>query len=222
MTAPSAQEHQTTIETRLTKKRLVPVIVLDRAEDAAPLAESLIQGGLPVAEITMRTPAALDAMKIVSQYPDVLLGAGTVCTAEQVDQAVDCGANYIISPGMHEEVIERCFELNVLAVPGVITPSDIAKAMSYGLDLLKFFPAEAFGGAKTLKAMSAPYSHIRFVPTGGIHASNVTDYLNLPSVAACGGSWMVDRNLIKEGKFDRITELVHDALTLTHPSHSPS
>jgi len=199
---------------RLSAGKLVPVIVLDDAGDAAPLAESLIKGGLPVAEVTMRTPAALDAMKEISKYSDVLLGAGTVCTADQVDQAVDAGACYIICPGLHEEVVQRCQELGVLVIPGAITPTDIAKAMSYGLDIVKFFPAESFGGAKTLKAMSAPYGDMRFVPTGGINAKNVSNYLAIPSVAACGGSWMVDRKLIQAGDFDKITTLVQDAVTL--------
>ena len=199
---------------RLEQGKLVPVIILDRAEDGAPLAEALIEGGLPVAEVTMRTPAALDAMKAINQYPDILLGAGTVCTADQVDQAVECGAKYIICPGIHEEVVERCLELNVLVFPGVITPSDIAKAMSYGLDLVKFFPAESFGGAPTLKAMSAPYHNMRFIPTGGIHAGNVMDYLSIASVAACGGSWMVDRNLIQGGHFSEITNRISNAVNL--------
>ncbi len=194
--------------------RLVPVIVMDRVEDGKPLAEALIEGGLPVAEVTMRTSAALGAMKEIGTYDEILLGAGTVLTAEQVDMAVDSGASYIICPGMHEEVVERCLDLGVLVIPGVITPSDIAKAMSYGLGLVKFFPAESFGGAKTLKAMAAPYGDMRFVPTGGINAGNVMDYLTIPSVAACGGSWMVDRSLIKEGDFAEIRTRVSAAVDL--------
>lgn len=198
--------------------RLVPVIVMDRVEDGKPLAEALIEGGLPVAEVTMRTSAALGAMKEIGTYDEILLGAGTVLTAEQVDMAVDSGASYIICPGMHEEVVERCLDLGVLVIPGVITPSDIAKAMSYGLGLVKFFPAESFGGAKTLKAMAAPYGDMRFVPTGGINAGNVMDYLTIPSVAACGGSWMVDRSLIKEGDFAEIRTRVSAAVDLVKKS----
>jgi 2-dehydro-3-deoxyphosphogluconate aldolase/(4S)-4-hydroxy-2-oxoglutarate aldolase len=194
--------------------QLVPVIVMDRVEDGKPLAEALIEGGLPVAEVTMRTSAALGAMKEIGAYDDILLGAGTVLTADQVDMAVDSGASYIICPGMHEAVVERCLDLGVLVIPGVITPSDIAKAMSYGLGLVKFFPAESFGGAKTLKAMSAPYGEMRFVPTGGINAGNVMDYLTIPSVAACGGSWMVERSLIKEGNFAEIKTRVRGAVDL--------
>ena len=187
---------------------------MDRPEDGKPLAEALIEGGLPVAEVTMRTSAAIGAMKAISAYDEILLGAGTVLTSDQVDMAVDAGAKYIICPGMHESVIERCLELDVLVIPGVITPSDIAKAMSYGLEVVKFFPAESFGGAKTLKAMAAPYGDMRFVPTGGINAGNVMNYLSMPSVVACGGSWMVDRSLIKLGEFDKITSLVSEAVTL--------
>ncbi|MBK1831031.1 bifunctional 4-hydroxy-2-oxoglutarate aldolase/2-dehydro-3-deoxy-phosphogluconate aldolase [Verrucomicrobiaceae bacterium R5-34] len=205
---------QADIVCQMKSHRLVPVIVLDRAEDGAPLAEALVSGGLPVAEVTMRTPAALDAMRNIAQFPDVLLGAGTVLQPEQVDMAVDSGAKYIICPGMHRGVIERCLELGVLCIPGAITPSDIALAMDYGLEQVKFFPAEAFGGAKTLKAMAAPYQEMRFVPTGGIHAGNVADYLAIPSVVACGGSWMVDRKLVNEGKFDAITSLVSEAVNL--------
>jgi len=194
--------------------QLVPVIVMDCSDNGKPLAEALIAGGLPVAEVTMRTPAALGAMKEIGAYDEILLGAGTVLTADQVDMAVDVGAKYIICPGMHESVIERCLELDVLVIPGVITPSDIAKAMSYGLELVKFFPAESFGGAKTLKAMAAPYGDMRFVPTGGINAGNVMDYLSMPSVVACGGSWMVERGLIQDGNFEEIKTRVAGAVQL--------
>ncbi|MCP5538024.1 MAG: bifunctional 4-hydroxy-2-oxoglutarate aldolase/2-dehydro-3-deoxy-phosphogluconate aldolase [Akkermansiaceae bacterium] len=202
------------IARQLESHKLVPVIVLDDAKDAAPLAEALVSGGLPVAEVTMRTSAALDAMREISKHPDVLLGAGTVCTAQQVDQAVDCGAKYIICPGMHDEVVVRCQELGVLVIPGVITPSDIARAMSHGLEVVKFFPAEAFGGAKTLKAMAAPYGDMKFVPTGGINEGNVMDYLSMPCVSACGGSWMVERSLIQAGDFSEIESRVRGAVAL--------
>ena len=214
MSKPDLEKNGVSLIEQMAGHQLVPVIVMDRAEDGKPLAEALIAGGLPVAEVTMRTPAALGAMKEIGQYDEILLGAGTVLTADQVDMAVDCGAKYMICPGIHEAVIERCLELDVLVIPGVITPSDIAKAMSYGLEVVKFFPAEAFGGAKTLKAMAAPYGDMRFVPTGGIHAGNVMDYLSLPSVVACGGSWMVERGLIKEGNFTEIKSRVSEAVQL--------
>ncbi|MBT8044691.1 MAG: bifunctional 4-hydroxy-2-oxoglutarate aldolase/2-dehydro-3-deoxy-phosphogluconate aldolase, partial [Verrucomicrobiae bacterium] len=193
MNTETSQVHCSSLIKQMGSHQLVPVIVMDKAEDGKPLAEALIAGGLPVAEVTMRTDAAIGAMKEIGQYDEILLGAGTVLTAGQVDQAVDAGARYVICPGMHEEVIERCLELGVLVIPGAITPSDIAKAMSYGLQVVKFFPAESFGGAKTLKAMAAPYGEMGFVPTGGINAGNVIDYLSMPSVVACGGSWMVER-----------------------------
>ncbi|BDS07020.1 hypothetical protein NT6N_20600 [Oceaniferula spumae] len=207
------QAHAVIVE-QMKSHRLVPVIVLDREDDAAPLADALIAGGLPVAEVTMRTSAALASMREISKYPEVLLGAGTVLTADQVDMAVEAGAGYIICPGMHRSVIERCLELGVMVIPGAITPSDIALAMDYGLSHVKFFPAEAFGGAKTLKAMAAPYQDMKFVPTGGIHAGNVSDYLAISSVTACGGSWMVDRSLVNAGKFDEIQTLVSEAVQL--------
>lgn len=203
-----------TLVNQMASHKLVPVIVMDRPEDGGPLAEALIEGGLPVAEVTMRTSAAVAAMKEIASYDEILLGAGTVLTPDQVDLAVDAGARYIICPGMHESVIERCLELNVLVIPGVITPSDIAKAMGYGLKVVKFFPAESFGGAKTLKAMAAPYGDMRFVPTGGINAENVMTYLSLPSVLACGGYWMVERGLIKDGNFDAIKTRVSEAVAL--------
>jgi len=208
--SPSCPSHT------LAQHQLVPVIVLDKAEDAKPLANALIAGGLPVAEVTMRTPAALAAMKEISQFSEITLGAGTVVTPDQVDMAVDAGCKYIICPGMHDAVIERCLELDVLVIPGVITPSDIARAMAFGLKLVKFFPAEAFGGAKTLKAMAAPYGEMKFVPTGGINAGNVMDYLAMPSVSACGGSWMVDRRLINAGAFEQITRLIAEAVELVN------
>lgn len=210
-------KHEKTVA-QIGQGKLVPVITIDRAEDASPLAEALILGGLPVAEVTMRTPVALQAMEVLASYSDVILGAGTVLTADQVDQAVDHGASYIIAPGMHEAVVERCLELEVLVIPGVITPSDIAKAMSYHLELVKFFPAESFGGASTLKAMAAPYQGMRFVPTGGINAGNLTDYLEIPAVLACGGSWMVDRQLIHAGEFSKLQNLIIDAVKLANKS----
>jgi len=214
MSIKDAQKGNVKLVNQMGEHQLVPVIVMDRSDDGKFLAEALIDGGVPVAEVTMRTPAALGAMKEIGAYDEILLGAGTVLTSDQVDMAVDAGAKYIICPGMHESVIERCLELDVLVIPGVITPSDIAKAMSYGLQLVKFFPAESFGGVKTLKAMSAPYGDMRFVPTGGINAGNVMDYLAMPSVVACGGSWMVERGLIKNGDFDEIKTRVKGAVEL--------
>lgn len=192
--------------------RLVPVVVLDDATDAEPLAQALVAGGLPVAEVTFRTAAAVDALKVMAARGDVLVGAGTVLTTDQVDAAVDAGARYIVSPGFYEPVVHRARERGVLALPGAVTASEIQAALGAGLTTVKYFPAETSGGARAIKALSAPFGDVRFVPTGGIDAANVADYLALPSVHAIGGSWMVPRDKISAGAFDEITGLVADAV----------
>lgn len=194
--------------------RLVPVVVLDSAEHAGPLGEALIGGGLPVAEVTFRTDAAEDSIKVMSQQAGMLVGAGTVLTIEQAKRAIGAGATFIVSPGTNPKVVEYCLKEGVPITPGVANPTDIELGMSLGLNVLKFFPAEAFGGVKTLKAMSAPYGGVKFIPTGGVSAKNLLDYLALPSVLACGGSWMVDRKLVNAGEFEKIESLVAEAVTL--------
>lgn len=196
------------------ENRLVPVVVLDSVDSAAPLAEALINGGLPIAEVTFRTAAAEESLRRISQIDGLLAGAGTVLTLEQAQQAIDAGAKFIVTPGTNPPVIEYCLKHNVPITPGIATPTDIDLATSFGLNALKFFPAEAIGGVKTLKAISGPYGSIRFIPTGGISASNLGDYLALPNVLACGGSWMVSRSLINEGEFDQIKRLVENAVAL--------
>ncbi len=198
----------------LAQHRLVPVVVLDSADDAGPLAEALIGGGLPVAEVTFRTDAAEASIKTMSQYEGMHVGAGTVLTIEQAKRAIGAGATYVVTPGIHPPVVEYCLEQGVPITPGIATPTDIDLGRSLGLDILKFFPAEAYGGVKTLKALSAPYGGIRFIPTGGISAKNLLDYLAIPSVLACGGSWMVDRKLVNEGAYDQIKTLVSEAVDL--------
>lgn len=195
--------------------RLLPVIALDRAIDAPPLADSLVAGGLPVAEITFRTAAAAESIRVMAARGDMIVGAGTVLSVDQVKEAVDAGATFIVSPGCNPKVIEYCVANAIPITPGVATPTDIELAHSFGLTLLKFFPAEALGGVGMLKALSAPYGMIRFIPTGGIHADNLRDYLALPSVVACGGSWMVASRLIAAGNFDRIRNLTREAVALT-------
>lgn len=195
--------------------RLVPVVVLDDAESAEPLARALVAGGLPVAEVTFRTAAAVDAITAMAARGDVLVGAGTVLTPDQVDAAVDAGARYIVSPGFYEPVVRRAQERGVLALPGAVTASEIQAALGAGLTTVKYFPAETSGGAKAIKALSAPFSDVRFVPTGGIGPANIADYLALPSVHAIGGSWMVPRETISAGAFDEITGLVAEAVRLT-------
>jgi len=192
---------------------IVPVIKLDDAKDAVPLAKALCDGGLPCAEVTFRTEAAEEAIRLMREnFPHMLIGAGTVLTTEQVDRAIKAGATFIVSPGFNPKVVQYCVERNIPITPGCSTPSDIEAAIEFGLDVVKFFPAEAAGGLPFIKAISAPYVNMKFMPTGGINASNLTSYLDFPKIIACGGSWMVKDELVKEGAFDKITELTREAV----------
>lgn len=192
---------------------IVPVIALENADQAVPLAKALIDGGLPCAEVTFRTAAAEESIRQMTQhFPDMLVGAGTILTAEQADKAVAAGARFIVSPGLNEEVVRHCQKIGVPIIPGVATPSEVEKALSLGLTTLKFFPAEAAGGLAMIKAMSAPYSQVKFMPTGGINAKNVNSYLSFKKVIACGGSWMVSKELINSGNFAEITRLTKEAV----------
>lgn len=194
--------------------KLVPVIAIKDADSAADLAAALASGGLPVVEITMRTEAAPAAMsRIAASKAKVTLLAGTVTTPEQVKLAVDSGAEMIISPGLNTRVVEHCLKHDIPVLPGVCTPTEIETARNYGLKYLKFFPAEAYGGVKTLKALADVYSAFGFMPTGGINAHNLGDYLKLPIVVACGGSWMAPADLINQRKFDDISALAAQAVT---------
>jgi len=191
---------------------VVPVVKIDRVADAAPLGKALIAGELPCAEITFRTAAAEEAIRsLASAFPELLLGAGTVLTLEQAKKAVAAGARFIVSPGFSPALVDWCQSSGVPVLPGVATPTDVMMALEKGLSIVKFFPAEAFGGVATLKALSAPFGGVRFVPTGGINARNLADYLILPSVHACGGSWMVEGKLLAGGQFDEITLLAAEA-----------
>lgn len=191
---------------------IVPVVVLDDAKDAAPLAKALCEGGLPCAEITFRTNAAEEAIHtIVEKFPEMLVGAGTVLTTEQVDRAVDAGAKFIVSPGLNPKVVKYCVDNGILIIPGCANPSDVEQAIENGLNVVKFFPAEAAGGLSYIKAIAAPYVNMKFMPTGGINPDNVREYLSYDRIHACGGSWMVKCSLIKEGKFDEIRNLVRQA-----------
>ncbi len=194
------------------KMRVVPVVAIQNAEDSMPLADALIEGGLPCAEITFRTAAAVDAMRIMARRGDILVGAGTVLKVDQVKAAVDVGARFMVAPGFNPKVVEYCVENHITITPGICTPSDIEAALDFGLEVLKFFPAEAFGGLKTLKAMSGPYSSVRFVPTGGINPDNLLEYLQSPKVLACGGTWIAKSALISEGKFDEIINNTREAV----------
>lgn len=194
---------------------IVPVIVLEYAKDALPLAEALMEGGLPCAEVTFRTAAAEDSIRAISQaYPEMLVGAGTVLTTEQVDRAVAAGAKFIVSPGFNPRIVQYCQEKGVPITPGCSSPTDIEQALEHGLKVVKFFPAEQLGGLAMIKALAGPYVDVSFMPTGGINAGNVKDYLAYNRILACGGSWMVKGDLIKAGDFQRITELVKEAKQL--------
>jgi 2-dehydro-3-deoxyphosphogluconate aldolase/(4S)-4-hydroxy-2-oxoglutarate aldolase len=196
------------------KLRIIPVVAIHDARNADPLAEALCQGGLPCAEITFRTAAAAEAIQQISKRSDMLLGAGTVLKVDQVKQAVDFGACFVVSPGFNPKVVQYCLDHQIPVTPGISNPTDIEMALDFGLQTVKFFPAEAFGGLKTLKAMSAPYTMMKFIPTGGISPHNLLDYLKHPQVPACGGSWMVKSSLIAEGRFDEITRLTRQAVEI--------
>ena len=192
---------------------IVPVIALDRVEDAAPLARALCNGGLPVAEVTFRTAAAHDAMiEMKKACPEMLVGAGTVITKEQVDSALDAGAEFIVSPGLNPDTVRYCQEKGVPILPGTANASDIEQAIALGLDLVKFFPAEPLGGLKMIKALAAPYNKMKFMPTGGIKEANCLDYLNDPVIHAIGGTWMIDKKAIEAGDFDKIEQLTRGAV----------
>lgn len=199
---------------RIHELKLVPIVVLEDARDAAPLAEALIKGGLPCAEVTFRTGAAIQSIRNMSKFDDLCLGAGTVLSVDQVKAAMDAGAKFIVTPGFNPDVVGYCVENGIPVTPGVATPTDIELGLKFGLEILKFFPAESFGGLKTLKAISAPYGMIKFIPTGGISEGNVEDYLAFDKVFACGGSWMVRQDLIGAGRFDEIASLTRRAVDL--------
>lgn len=194
---------------------IVPVVVLDDVKDAEPLARALCEGGLPCAEVTFRTDAAEESIRIMSEkFPDMLIGAGTVLTTEQVDRAVAAGAKFIVSPGLNPRIVKYCVDKGITITPGCSNASDIEQALEYGIDVVKFFPAEPAGGLNMIKALAAPYVGVRFMPTGGINATNVKDYLRYNRILACGGSWMVKGDLIKAGDFSRITELTKEAVNI--------
>jgi 2-dehydro-3-deoxyphosphogluconate aldolase/(4S)-4-hydroxy-2-oxoglutarate aldolase len=203
--------------------RLVPVVVLDDARDAVPLAGALVAGGLPVAEVTFRTAAAADAIRAMADRGDILLGAGTVVSTAQVDEAVAAGASYVVSPGLSRAVVERCAEHGILALPGAVTATEIQAALELGLDTVKFFPAGTSGGAPAIAALAAPFGGIGFVPTGGIGPANLHEYLALDAVVAVGGSWMVPRDRIRAGDFETVQRLTADAVALLgRPAPAPT
>ncbi|MGN0425147.1 MAG: bifunctional 4-hydroxy-2-oxoglutarate aldolase/2-dehydro-3-deoxy-phosphogluconate aldolase [Acetatifactor sp.] len=194
---------------------IIPVVVLEDAKDAEPLGRALMEGGLPCAEVTFRTAAAEEAIRIMSEkFPDMLVGAGTVLTTEQVDRAVAAGAKFIVSPGINPKVVEYCVKKNIPITPGTCNPSNVETALEFGLEVVKFFPAEQAGGLNYIKAIAAPYTGVKFMPTGGINATNVREYLKYNRIIACGGSWMVKGDLIKAGDFEKIKELTAEAAAI--------
>ncbi len=200
---------------------VVPVVAIEDAKDALALGEALIAGGLACAEITFRTAAAEESIRTLSnKFPEMLIGAGTVLTTDQAKRAVDGGAQFLVTPGFDEAVVTWCLGKGVAIFPGVATPTEINMALRHGLKTLKFFPAEALGGVKFLKAIAAPYGEVRFIPTGGINPQNLPDYLKLPAVIACGGSWLVKKTMIANGEFNTITNLVREAVQLVQQSRS--
>ncbi|MGK4473855.1 bifunctional 4-hydroxy-2-oxoglutarate aldolase/2-dehydro-3-deoxy-phosphogluconate aldolase [Aeromonas molluscorum] len=197
---------------RLETLKVIPVIALQDAKQAAPLARVLVENGLPAAEVTFRTPAAAEAIRQMrTAYPELLIGAGTVLTREQVDAAIDAGADFIVSPGFNPTTVQYCLDKGIAIIPGVNNPSLVEQAMEMGLRQLKFFPAEQSGGIPMLKALGAVYP-VRFMPTGGVTPANLQDYLALDSVIACGGTWMVPAKLINEEKWDELAQLVQEAV----------
>lgn len=198
---------------KLSQIGIVPVVALNHIEDARPLAKALCDGGLPCAEVTFRTDCAEKAIRIMAtEFPQMFVGAGTVLTTEQVDRAVNAGAKFIVSPGLNPDVVKYCVDKNIPVTPGCANPSDIEQALSLGLDVVKIFPAEAIGGLKLIKSMAAPYVNMKFMPTGGINAKNLNEYLAFDRIIACGGSWMVSSALVDAGKFDEITALTKEAV----------
>ncbi len=194
---------------------IVPVVVLNKADDAEPLAQALVKGGLPCAEVTFRTDAAEESIRrIAKKFPEMFVGAGTVLTTEQADRAVGAGAKFIVSPGLNPKVVEHCLKKGYPITPGIMTPTELEMALGFGLDVVKFFPAENAGGLKMIKAMSAPYTMMKFMPTGGINATNVRDYLACNKILACGGSWMVKGDLISAGDFAEIEKLTREAAAI--------
>jgi|SRR5688572_7793050 len=191
---------------------VIPVLEIDSATHAKPLAEALLAGGLSIAEITLRTEAALESIRAIArEVPDVIVGAGTVVTWEQAQAARDAGAQFLVSPGMVEQVVIWAQENQIPILPGAVTPTEMIRGINLGVNILKFFPAEAVGGLKAIKAMSDPFPQLRFIPTGGVKLENLAEYLQHPKIHAVGGSWMAKRQMIAEGNFKEITRLAKQA-----------
>ncbi len=206
-----------TITAQLAELKVIPVIAVDKAEDILPLGRVLSDNGLPVAEITFRSDAAVEAIRLLKlAQPEMLIGAGTVLNREQVIAAKEAGASFIVSPGFNPNTVKACQELDIPIVPGINNPSTLEAALEMGLTTVKFFPAEASGGIAMVKSLLAPYGNVQIMPTGGINLSNIQDYLAIPRVICCGGSWMVEKALINNGEWDKIAELTREAVALVN------
>ena len=204
---------------QIKKTGIIPVVVLDDAKDAEPLAKALCEGGLPCAEVTFRTEAAEECIRIMSEkFPEMFVGAGTILTTEQVDRAVAAGAKFIVSPGLNPRIVKYCVEKGIVITPGCANASDMEQALENGLEVVKFFPAEPAGGLNMIKALAAPYVGLKFMPTGGISPKNVRDYLAYNRIIACGGSWMVKNDLVKAGDFAAITEMAKECVQIVKES----
>lgn len=194
--------------------RVIPVVVADEPTCASPLAETLQSGGLPVAEVTLRTGAALQVLEVLAQTPDLLVGAGTVTSVQDVDRAADAGARFVVSPGVSETVAERAVLRGLLYLAGVSTATEVMRALELGLTTLKLFPADVSGGLRLVRALASPFPRVRFVPTGGVTPRSAVEYLDDPAVLAVGGTWMVPRKLLAQGSFDEVRELIRHAAKL--------
>jgi len=207
----NSENTQKTLD-RFSEIGIIPVVVLNDAKDAEPLGRALMEGGLPAAEVTFRTDAAEESIKIMSEsFPDMLVGAGTVLTVDQAERAVKAGAKFIVAPGLDADIVNYCLERDIPVCPGIQTPTELTAAVKLGLDHVKFFPAEPAGGLGMINAVGAAFPNVKFMPTGGINATNVVDYLKSSRIFCCGGSWMVKGDLIKAGDFEKITALVKEA-----------
>ena len=196
--------------------KVVPVIAIESLDDADRLADALTAGGIPCAEITLRTDAGLAAIELLAKRSDFLVGAGTVHNADQAQAVIDAGAKFVVAPGFNPKTVAKCIDQNMPVFPGTSSPTDLEQALEFGLEIVKFFPAEAMGGVKTLKAFHGPYHTVRFMPTGGVSMANLLDYLSLPYVIGCGGSWMAKGNLIAAGQFDEITRLSAETMKMVN------
>lgn len=218
MTNVQDDEQFKSVPETIAATRILPVVVLENASAAPDLAAALTAGGLRAIEVTFRTAAAADAIRLMAERPDLLVGAGTVLTPAQVDQAADAGARFVVSPGFSPAVVRHCQERGLPVFPGAATATEIQMALDAGLDTVKFFPAEQLGGVAMIKALAAPFRSVRFVPTGGVNTGNLADYLGVPAVLAVGGTWMVAPALLAAGRWDEVTRLTAAAVAAAQPA----